>query len=151
MRGRNKEGEPLGLSEYNRSSLPRQFRDCSYSRQESHLLMSGEHGAQGSSSEQRRAKQAAGCQRSTDVHPFTDTSLGSTREHAEVRMIQGKSISWQECPGSRLESSDRTLPLLPPPQAAAPSVEPPQKSRQEAFLDSLYFRVIPTPSAETDC
>jgi len=71
----------------------------------------------------QRAKQAAGCQRSTDVGLFTDNSLWPTREHAEVRMIQGKSKSLQECPGSRLESNDRTLPFLPPPQAVAPSVE----------------------------
>lgn len=75
MRGGNKEGEPLGLSDYNCSSVPRQFRDCSYSRQELHLLMSGEHRARGSSSERQRAKQAAGCQRSTDVRLLTDTSL----------------------------------------------------------------------------
>lgn len=52
--------------------------------------MSGEHRAQGSSSEQGRAKQAAGCQRSTDVHLFTGTGLWSTREHAKVRMIEGE-------------------------------------------------------------
>lgn len=75
MRGRNKEGEALGLSRYNCSSGPRQFRACLYSRQELHLLMSGEHRAQGSSSGQGRAKQAAGCQRSTDVHLLTGTGL----------------------------------------------------------------------------
>jgi len=57
-------------------------------------------------------------------------------------MIRGKSTSWQECPGSRLESNDRTLPLLPPPQAVAPSIESPRKSRREAFLGRLYSHPI---------
>lgn len=98
MRGGNKEGQALGLSKYNCSSAPGQFRGCLYSGQELRLLMSGEHRAQGSGSEERRAKQAAGCQRSTQVHLVTNTSPGPTRGHAEVRMTRGQSVKLAGAP-----------------------------------------------------
>ena len=57
--GNKKKGEALHLGEYNCSSAPRQFRDSMYSRQELHLLVSGEHRAQESSS--KMAKSKASC------------------------------------------------------------------------------------------
>lgn len=118
------------------TSAPRQLRDCTYSR----FASISEWGTKSIRKQFKNGKEQSKLQAVSALQMFIcslTTAYGLPENMQRLEWYRGKAKACRSAQAAGLRANDRTLPFLPPPQAAAPSVEELWRVDKKPCRDSL--------------